>query len=372
MTARANRIVILVPDLYLGGAELVMLRLAEEFVKARREVHLVSLVGDGPLEAKVPEGVMLHSVVGRRALDRNGFLLAASALPSLVRLLRDIGPDAALSSMTGTNLLAVVAHRLSRSVARLVLREESSTTNLRSRFKRIALPILYARADAVVAVSDGVARDIRSLGVAAERVHVVHNPVDVQRLRKLADVGPKLACSDCGPYVMSLGRLTEAKDYPTLLRAYAASTLRSRHRLLIVGEGEQRANLENLVGELGLEDCVQLPGAMDNPYRVLADAALLVLSSRWEGLGNVLLEAMALGVPVASTDCPHGPRELLDGGRFGRLAPVGDPVALARAMDDELAHRAAAVGAALMQYDPHLVASRHLELLDGERVGSAP
>lgn len=369
MPTRAQRILIVTPDLQIGGAELVLLRLAEEFVRVARGVHLVSLVGDGPLAARLPSGVVLHSLSGSPGIHRRGFALAISALPRLVKLFRALRPDAVLSSMTGTNLVTVLARQFSWCDTRLVLREESSAVNLLSHTKRLALPALYARADAIIAVSEGVARDVQKLGLPAEMVHVIRNPVDIQGVRRLAAVGPGLADHDRGPYVMALGRLTGAKDYPTLLRAYATSALRVSHRLVIVGEGEQRADLENLVRELDLADRVSIPGAMDNPYRVLADASLLVLSSRWEGLGNVLLEAMALDVPVVSTDCPHGPREVLDGGRYGRLAPVADPSALALAMEAELANRSTVAGDVLARYAPPLVAASHLAVLDGEEDG---
>jgi glycosyltransferase involved in cell wall biosynthesis len=274
--------------------------------------------------------------------------------------------------MTGTNFLTVVARSFAHCRSRLVLREESSAINIKSRLKQLALPRLYACADAIISVSEGVAGDLQSMGIADARVHVIHNPIDVPRLRQLAQSGPELLADDHRPYVVALGRLTAAKDHATLLRAYASSGLRTFHQLVIVGEGDQRANLERLAEELGISDEVSLVGSMVNPYRVLADAALHVLSSRWEGLGNVLLEAMALGVPVVSTDCRHGPRELLDGGRYGRLVPVGDEVALAHAMDAELAHPSDRADDILAAYDPHIIAARHLAVLDGEPRVSLP
>ena len=267
--------------------------------------------------------------------------------------------------MTGTNLLVVLACMGARIRARLVLREASSLVNTKSALKRQAMRWLYRRADGLVAVSAGVARDLRGLGLAADCIHVIRNPVDVERLRQLAVAGLPPAERDKTPYVVSLGRLTEAKDFPTLLRAYAISALRGTHRLIIVGGGEQRANLEIMMRDLGLADRVLLTGAMDNPYRVLAEAELHVLSSRWEGYPNVLLEALALGVSVVSTDCPHGPREILDDGRYGRLAPVGDATALASAMDAELERPSSAGEAVLAAHNPQAIASRYLALLDG-------
>lgn len=372
MPTHAQRILIVTPDLDIGGAEMVLLRLAEEFVASGREVHLASLTSGGALTGVVPANVAFHELAGRRRWNLNGVALAFAMLPRLIGLLRSVKPDAVLSSMTGTNFLTVVARSFAHCGSRLVLREESSAINIKSRLKQLALPRLYACADAIISVSEGVAGDLQSMGIADARVHVIHNPIDVPRLRQLAQSGPELLADDHRPYVVALGRLTAAKDHATLLRAYASSGLRTFHQLVIVGEGDQRANLERLAEELGISDEVSLVGSMVNPYRVLADAALHVLSSRWEGLGNVLLEAMALGVPVVSTDCRHGPRELLDGGRYGRLVPVGDEVALAHAMDAELAHPSDRADDILAAYDPHIIAARHLAVLDGEPRVSLP
>lgn len=367
MSTRAQCILIVTPDLAIGGAELVLLRLAEEFIAGGREVHLASLTGGGVLAAVLPANVVFHDLGYRRKRSPSGVALAFATLPGLVGLLRSVKPDVVLSSMTGTNFLTIVARQCARCDARLVLREESSATNVGSRIKKLALPKLYARADAIIAVSEGISGDLQGMGVTDPRIHVIHNPIDAQRLRQLARVGPGLPDDDPRPYVIALGRLAVAKDHVTLLRAYATSDLRKSHRLVIVGEGDQRATIEHLVRDLGISGQVLLTGAMINPYRVLAGASLLVLSSRWEGLGNVLLEAMALGVPVVSTDCCHGPRELLDGGRYGRLVPVGDEIALAHALDAELADPASSAGDILAAHDPRTIAELHLAVFDGER-----
>jgi len=283
--------------------------------------------------------------------------------------LRAIKPDAVLSTLTGTNLLTAVACMLARGRVRLVLREASSIVNTRSAFKRRAMRWVYRRADTIVAVSDGVADDLRGLGLPGDRIRVIRNPVDLVRLRHLAGVGPMLPEIGGTPYIIALGRLTEAKDYQTLLRAYVYSELRRSHRLLIVGEGEQRVVLEGIVRDLDIADCVLFPGALDNPFRMLADASLLVLSSRWEGYPNVLLEALALNVPVVSTDCRHGPRELLGDGRYGRLVPVGDAVSLARAMEAELLHPSQCSPAILESHSPQFIASEYLIALDDAYVG---
>jgi glycosyltransferase involved in cell wall biosynthesis len=359
---RADRILLVLPSLERGGGERVMLQLARSFLAAGREVQLAVLLGGGPLRGEIPDAAVVHELIP--AGHAKGFALAWHAFPRLVSLMRTVHPDAVLSTVTGTNLLAVLACKRSHARVRLVLREASSLINARGFFKRKAMRWLYRRADMVVAVSRGVAEDLRGLGIPDDHVHVIHNPVDPERLRHLARVGPVLPSLDGVPYVIALGRLTEAKDYPALLRAYAISQVRHSHRLVIVGEGEERANLERLVLELGIADRVLLAGALDNPFRVLAGAALLVLSSCWEGYPNVLLEALALNVPVVATDCRHGPRELLDGGSRGCLVPLGDAAALAHAIGEAIVSPLLAADDVVAQHAPQIIASRYLAVLD--------
>ena len=360
--SRADRILLVLPSLERGGGERVMLQLARSFLAAGRDVHLAVLLGGGPLRGEVPDAVVLHELVP--AGHARGFWLAWQAFPRLISLMRSVQPGAVLSTMTGTNLLTVLACKRSHGRARLVLREASSLVNAPGFFKRRAMRWLYPCADMIVAVSRGVAEDLRGLGIPDDRIRVIHNPVDPERLRHLAGVGPVLPSLEGVPYVIALGRLTKAKDYPTLLRAYAASKLRHSHRLVIVGEGEERADLERLIRELGIAERVLLAGALDNPFRILAGAALLVLSSLWEGYPNVLLEALALNVPVVATDCRHGPRELFDDGHKGCLVPVGDDVTLARAMETELRHPSSCSQFALDEHRPQVIASGYLAVLD--------
>jgi len=358
---RADRILFVLPSLERGGGERVMLQLARSFLAGGREVHLAVLLGGGPLRGEVPDAAVLHELIP--AGHARGFALARRVFPKLVSLMRATRPDAVLSTMTGTNLLTVLACKQSHARPRLILREASSLINAPGFIKQKAMRWLYHRADVVIAVSRGVAGDLRSLGIPDDQIRVIHNPVDPDRLRHLAGIGPVLPGLAGAPYIIALGRLTEAKDYPTLLRAYAASQLRHSYRLVIVGEGEERANLECLILELGISEHVLLAGALNNPFRVLAGAALLVLSSRWEGYPNVLLEALALNVPVVATDCRHGPRELL---HAGRLVPLGDADALARAMDEGITNSTLNADEVFARHAPQVIASRYLVALDGK------
>jgi glycosyltransferase involved in cell wall biosynthesis len=215
----------------------------------------------------------------------------------------------------------------------------SSSARARSRWNRgipLLMKTLFRRADGVVTPSRGVADDVLSItGLPPERVTVIYNPV--YRPEGIALAGepvahPWLQGGDT-PVLIGAGKLKPQKDFPTLIRAFARLRRRRPARLVILGEGDARPALEALARELGVEADVDFPGYQQNPWAWLRRASVFVLSSAWEGLPNVLIEAMACGCPVVSTDCPSGPREILDGGRYGPLVPVGDAEAMAAALE---------------------------------------
>jgi glycosyltransferase involved in cell wall biosynthesis len=357
--AKAHRLLLLLPDLALGGAQRVLLQLAALFAAAGREVHVASLLDVGPLRAEIPAGVRYHGLVGQ-ARDA---ILFWRALPRLRQLLRALAPEALLSSVTGTNLLAAFAR--DAFAGRLVLREAAAFANIRQPLRKLFVHALYPRADAWVAVSEGVARDLATLGLAREHIAVIPNPVDAGRLRALARAAPE--CPHVPkPYLIAVGRLVPQKGHDVLLQAYAQSALRATHALLIVGEGPQRRALEEQIRLLKIEDRVVLAGELPNPYPLLAGAALLVHASRWEGYSNVLLEALALGVPVVASDCPHSPADILAGGRYGRLVPVDDIAALGRAMEEELARACGSAEQVIAAHRPEAIAAQYLRVLDGQ------
>jgi glycosyltransferase involved in cell wall biosynthesis len=199
----------------------------------------------------------------------------------------------------------------------------------------------YRALDGLIAASQGVAEDfVHITNIPSENIHVIHNPVvkpDLSR-RGPNSVNHPWFRPESPPVILGAGRLARQKDFRTLIRAFARVHAERHYRLVILGEGNDRAPLEALAVKLGLKDDIDLPGFVTNPFAYMSKAALFVLSSAWEGFGNVLAEAMALGVPVVSTDCPSGPREILQDGRYGPLVPVGDACALAKAMIDVLDH----------------------------------
>jgi len=166
------------------------------------------------------------------------------------------------------------------------------------------------------------------------------------------------------PLLLAVGRLQMQKDYPTLIRAFAQVRQSRRARLLILGEGKERLMLEALIKKLGLEEDVSLPGFVMNPYAYMARASLFVLSSRWEGLPTVLIEALCCGTPVVSTDCPSGPREILRDGQYGQLVPVAQADALAKAIETTLADKAPNPPSESWQpYELEVVVSQYTKLL---------
>jgi glycosyltransferase involved in cell wall biosynthesis len=200
----------------------------------------------------------------------------------------------------------------------------------------------YLQADAITAVSNGVADDIaRSIGIPREAITTLYNPTITPDFAAKASqpVAHPWFADGAPPVLLAVGRTTFQKDFPTLLRAFARVRQDRPVRLAIVGEAnaKQTARLQDLAGELDVQDAFALLGYQPNPLPYMARAAALVLSSRYEGFPNVLLEAMACGTPVVSTDCPSGPSEILDGGAYGALVPVGDDAALAAAIGATLA-----------------------------------
>lgn len=194
---------------------------------------------------------------------------------------------------------------------------------------------LYARADAYIAVSRGIADDLtHHLRVPSERVYVLPNPTVTTRLFTLAnqESGHPWLDDPELPVVLGIGNFRQQKDFPTLIRAFARARQRVSSRLVLLGEGRQRQRLASLAVELGVDRDVDFPGWVSNPYAFLQRSAAFVLSSRWEGSPNALVEATALGVPVIATDCISGPREILDHGRYGTLVPVGDDRAMGKAL----------------------------------------
>ncbi len=331
MSAVAPRSLFVVrPSLSVGGADRVTVTLLRHLDRSRFSPTLVLLASGGQLMPELPGDV--------EVVDLEAVNLLAGVLP-LARLLRKRRPDIALSTSSGTNLtLALAAGRAHSGRPRIVLSERNGLVRDQPFYKRWILLAakrwLYRRADCVTAVSAGVGQDLgRRLGLPPDHVRVVYNPIVTPELEldALAPVEePWFDGPD--PVLVAGGRLVHAKGFDRLLLAFASLRQSQACRLLILGEGPLRVELERQAAELGIAPDVRLAGFRPNPYPYLHRATAFVLSSRFEGLPGILIQAMACGTAVVAADCPFGPREILTQGKDGILVPHDDPAALVDAM----------------------------------------
>jgi glycosyltransferase involved in cell wall biosynthesis len=335
------RLALFIADLGGGGAERVFVNLAKALSQRGYPADLVVGTLDGAAYLdELPTDVRLINLrVSRMAFGG----------PSLIRYLRREGPSAILVTGVHSSCLAVLARQFSGVRTRVIVRESTmvgsglrAMTPMKRRAFSFAIRYCYPRADRVIAVSRGVAEELNGqFGVPREKLSVDYSPLisDALQSRAAEPLDHEWFQEGQPPVILSVGRLTAAKDQQTLIRAFALVRRKVVARLLILGEGENRAELEALVSELGLAPDVSLPGFHKNPFAFMARARLFVLSSAWEGLPGALIQALACGCPVVSTDCPSGPREILQEGRLGRLVPAGDTKGMAGAILESLSHR---------------------------------
>jgi len=333
---RETDVALFLPALSGGGAERVILNLSAALADRGYAVDLVIAVRTGEYLANVPETVRLVSLDVRRTLQ--GFL-------PLVRYLRREQPRVLMSALDNANIVGVAATRAARVTgaktrvivsARNTLSLDSQTMPASRRAITLrALGVCHKLADDVATVSNGAADDLaRTLGIEREKIHVIYNPVVTPSLLSAGAASLSHPWLEPGapPVVLGVGRLSRQKDFATLVRAFAQVRRTRAARLMILGQGEERDRLEALARELGVADDVALPGFVPNPYAYMSRVAVVVLSSQWEGLPAVLIESLALGTPVVSTDCESGPREILRAGADGPLVPVGDAPRMAEAI----------------------------------------
>ena len=355
----------------------MMANLASGFAQRGFTTDLVLAEARGPyLEQLAPEVNVVD-------LKSSGVV---TSLPRLVRYLRQHRPEALLATLNHANVVALLGGRMAGVDIRVVTRTSNMlfpyrTTALRQRSLKAAVRLFYPLANAHVAVSQGVAEDLQKFtGLDTKKIHTIYNPVVTDDLLENARLAPEhlwlnenaIGSAVRPPVLLGVGRLTGQKDFGTLIRAFAEVRRVQAARLIILGEGAQRANLEALAAELGVAEDVSLPGFAQNPFAFMARADVFVLSSRFEGLPGALIQAMACGCKVVSTDCPSGPAEILKGGQLAPLVPVGDVEALTQAIvatlneptpRPELRNRA-------FEFSEEAIIPQYLEVLLPDRQGA--
>lgn len=315
------------PTMGQGGADRVTLILLQKLDRRLFDLSLVLVRAEGEFLSDIPNDVQVYSL--------NASSLWTTWLP-LTRLLHAEKPDILFSTCSGANIPAVIAHRLAHQTGRLVLSERGVLLRRgRLSWKRILAillkKVLYGRADRITAVSQGVKDDlVTRLHIPPELISVVYNPIVTDSMQHMAAESVKHPWfHEEVPIILSVGRLVVEKDFPTLINAFAEVHAERYVRLVILGDGPLKSDLLKLVRLRGLENDVWFAGFDKNPFKYMARCTVFVLSSRDEGLPGVLIQAMACGAPVISTDCHAGPSEIIEHGVDGLLVPVGDVAALA-------------------------------------------
>jgi glycosyltransferase involved in cell wall biosynthesis len=320
----------------LGGPQARLLRYFFPYWESRNEteVSLLLLQRRGELLASIPRNVAVYDVGETMGMK----------LPTTVartgRILRELKPDVVISFMWYPAVVSFLARKAGYAPFRHIVHETLNMSGFVGEYfknrrftwlQRFLIRSAYRDAEKVVAVSEGVKRDLReNFGIPREKVAVIHNPLDREYVARMASAPPAEELER--PYIVASGRLTYQKGFDILLKAFSRVRSRMKAKLVILGEGDGARELSDLAHTLGLDGDVILAGFQQNPFALMAGAAVFCSSSRYEGFSNVILEAMALGLPVVATDCPSGSEEILDGGKYGLLVPSEDPEALAESL----------------------------------------
>lgn len=369
-----DHMVLVLPSLSGGGAERVFVTLANEFKEKVRRVDLIIVTS---CELRYVDEI--DSAVNVIYLKKNRTL---QGVRPLIRYFRTEKPKVVLCAIGHCVLVTYISLLLSlrRKRTKIFVRvTQSLAADKRTMFGQkftflyFAKKLVYRNVNGVVCLTSEMANTIQQKYKLGKRVEIIANPVLTKKL-----ISDSYQCMEkplpwhdnaYSSLVLSVGRLTYQKDYPTLLHAF--SVVRKDHniKLVILGEGEKRDELETLANELGIIDHIWLPGFVSNPFPYFRKASVFVLSSKWEGLPNVLIQAMACGSPVIASDCPTGPSDILKGGRYGKLVPVGDVGAFANAIQEIVSRNRlnsrASAAPHLDRYNAELIANRYLEYVKG-------
>ncbi|VAX11607.1 Glycosyl transferase, group 1 [hydrothermal vent metagenome] len=330
---RKRKVLCVLPSMNGGGAEKVMLLLLSGLDRKRHQLTLVLFEKKGALLHDVPQDIQIHCLNKRGKLD-------AIYLPGrLAGYIEKVQPDVVLSFLWYANIMNVLASRFWRHNVPIIISVHnflsvSLTIQRYSKIKRLFTSLFFPMADEVIAVSQAAKRDlICNFKVPKSKISVITNGIDKEQVAKHSAEQPESNIfDDTVPVIIAVGRLSKQKGFDLLIRTFAKVREKHKVKLLILGEGEERAELEHLSAELGLSDYVSMPGFVSNPYTYIKRSFLYVMSSNFEGFPVVLLEVMACGTPIISTNCTSGPDEILEDRITGILVQVGDIEALNNAI----------------------------------------
>lgn len=328
-----KKLAMILPSAYGGGSERVFFSLLREFDRSIFEIHLILIYPAGPYLSGVSSDIQLHKL---------GYRRVAASLPKLLRVLRKISPDVVLSTIVHLNLTVLLVKPFFSKKTKIFIRESNVPSRSLSFggkdiIFRFLCRILYSKANGIICPGEGIKQDLeKKFAVDPKRMVVIPNPVDVDSIRKEMKLGTNCLKQD-RVNLVAAGSLTRQKGFDILVKAVSV-LLNNRKdiHLTIFGEGEERSNLEEQIISLGIENFVTLKGFVENPYPYFLEADLFVLSSRWEGLPNVVLEALACGTPVIAFDCPGSTSEIFEHPSQGSLVLGNDVASLSSAIENQL------------------------------------
>lgn len=329
-----TKIAIFIHGLTIGGAERVFINLANGFCKMDYDVDLVVLSGSGEFKEKVNPQIKVVDLKSKRAI---------TSIFKLRKYITTNKPVAILSALGHINIVSIIASIGSNT--KTIVTEHSTNSiafaeegGLKAKIMPLLMRFFYKYATYVVAVSKGVADDLNKNIKINRKIEIIYNPTIPQELAKLIklDTKHKWLTNKSSKIIISVGRLVKVKQFDLLINAFSLLEKELDVKLIILGDGPQREYLTKVIESLGVSSKVDMPGFTTNPYAFMAKSDLFVLSSMYEGLPTVLIEALACGIPVVSTNCPSGPYEILEGGRIGILVDNPTPTTLATAIKKAL------------------------------------
>ncbi len=335
IVSNISEVTFFLPNLNSGGAERAAINLLKYLKNSSYKISLLLAKKEGILLSEVPEDVRV-------------FELSTLSFPiifvKLVRYFNKKKPALFISTFPSLSILAILARKFSRNKPKIIIIEHSvfsanklnARTLLRRFLAKFIFPSLmryfYREVEYIICVSNGVANDIAEITGLKNNIKVIYNPIIVKEIDRLSQEKVPLFDSDSNPIILAVGRLVKAKDYPTLLEAFSLVCKQINAKLLILGEGEEREKIIDLAKKLSVGDNIKLLGFQKNPYKYMSKSSVFVLSSIQEGFPTVILEAMACGAPVVSTNCNSGPNEIIDNNKNGILVPIKNPQAMADAL----------------------------------------
>jgi len=357
----SQRVLMVIDSLRVGGAERITLTLAELFVKQGIAVDIIGIYDY--VEYEVPEGINLYTVGFKKRLLQN--VLYKKALHTKIKALEKVHDHVydlvLVHLLKAARLMQDFKHKDLYYVLHSTMSQESLAGLEGSKYQR-KLRRLKKKFDHknIITVSQGIADDlIKNVGITPKSVSLIYNPIDIESIQKAAQ--EENICHEERPYIVHLGRLVPLKRHDRLLRAFKEADLDAK--LVLIGEGTHQKTIEEEVAALGLEEKVLFVGMQTNPYPIIKEARLLVLTSDYEGLSMAILEALALGVPVVSTDCPSGPREILEGYLDNALVPLDDDKKLVEMMRKQFESPSPIDVRVLERFDGAKVIDQYLALM---------